>query len=354
MTPRLVLLLLLVLALPGLAAAHVPGTLTFTFYDVGQSDAILVQAPNGEAMLVDAGDVGTAATVLGGLEDEGVSHLAHVVATHDHEDHVGGMIEVLSRVTIGDFVHNGVPASDVAGVELEAYLAAHPVPTRVVTAGDTLALDPANLTVTVLNPPPDPGTDENEASIVLRITRGSQAFLLMGDVGLPTEDLILASGRPVAADLIKIGHHGSGMSTGLPLVQAVDPSVAVITAAREVSFLPSLTVIGRLQETGADVYSTASSGTVRVTATGAGLSVATAEGPALPVALLGEPRPPYDPDFDGAFEDTNGNRRTDFADVVLYFNQMDWIAEYEPIEYFDYNRNDRIDFADVVLLFDEV
>ncbi|MEN6518211.1 MAG: hypothetical protein ABFC38_08435 [Methanospirillum sp.] len=61
--------------------------------------------------------------------------------------------------------------------------------------------------------------------------------------------------------------------------------------------------------------------------------------------------PPLDLDGDGRYEDVIGNGRKDFADVMLFFNQMAWIATNEPIAAFDCNDNDRIDFADVVWLF---
>jgi PKD repeat protein len=64
--------------------------------------------------------------------------------------------------------------------------------------------------------------------------------------------------------------------------------------------------------------------------------------------------PPTDPDGDCIYEDLNGNGRLDFADVVLYFNQMEWIAVYEPVSAFDLNGNGRIDFADIVKLFGEI
>jgi len=70
--------------------------------------------------------------------------------------------------------------------------------------------------------------------------------------------------------------------------------------------------------------------------------------------LPGITKPPTDPDFDGIYEDLNANNRLDFADVVLYFNQMQWIAANEPIAAFDLNGNGRIDFADIVALFNEI
>jgi PKD repeat protein len=70
--------------------------------------------------------------------------------------------------------------------------------------------------------------------------------------------------------------------------------------------------------------------------------------------LPGYANPPTDPDGDCIYEDLNGNGRLDFADVVLYFNQMTWIAANEPIAAFDLNGNGRIDFADIVALFNEI
>ncbi len=70
--------------------------------------------------------------------------------------------------------------------------------------------------------------------------------------------------------------------------------------------------------------------------------------------LPGFADPPTDPDGDGLYEDLNGNGRLDFADVVAYFDNMEWIAENEPVECFDYNGNGRIDFNDIVVLFEEV
>jgi PKD repeat protein len=70
--------------------------------------------------------------------------------------------------------------------------------------------------------------------------------------------------------------------------------------------------------------------------------------------LPGFSNPPTDPDVDGIYEDLNANGRLDFADVVLYFNQMEWIAAHEPVNAFDLNANGRIDFADIVMLFGEI
>jgi hypothetical protein len=71
-------------------------------------------------------------------------------------------------------------------------------------------------------------------------------------------------------------------------------------------------------------------------------------------ALPGQSSVPTDPDADGLFEDVNANGRSDFADLTLYFAQMDWIEENEPLLAFDYNGNGRIDFNDISRLFEEL
>ena len=70
--------------------------------------------------------------------------------------------------------------------------------------------------------------------------------------------------------------------------------------------------------------------------------------------LPGFTNPPTDPDGDGLFEDLNANNRKDFNDVVLMFNQMQWIAVNEPVSAFDFNGNGRIDFNDIVKVFGEI
>ncbi|MEN6342625.1 MAG: dockerin type I domain-containing protein [Methanospirillum sp.] len=72
------------------------------------------------------------------------------------------------------------------------------------------------------------------------------------------------------------------------------------------------------------------------------------------IAVAGGGEPPTDTNGDGIYDDVNGNGRLDFADVVLFFNQMTWIAGNEPVTAFDCNRNGRIDFSDVVWLFNNL
>jgi beta-lactamase superfamily II metal-dependent hydrolase len=321
---RFLSVVLLAVALFATATSYVPDTLTVTFLDVGEADAAIVQAPNGHTMLVDAGRQGNSVTVSNALAAEGITRLDYVVGTHEDADHIGGMVPVLSYMELGEYVNNGVEDPDPSDTTLflRTYLASRGITPRAVEAGDSLALDPANVTVTVLNPPADPGSDDNEASVVLRLVYGTQSFLLAGDAEQAAEGWMIASGRPLASRILKVGHHGGATATSAGFVAAVDPDVAVISVGPNAYGHPSQAVVKRLQDSGATVYSTGASGTVRVTATRTGYTIATADGPELPGTLPGASVPPTDPDFDGVYDDLNGNGRRDFADVVWLFNPL--------------------------------
>ena len=126
---------------------------------------------------------------------------------------------------------------------------------------------------------------------------------------------------------------GSGMDYGYAVQQAVDGGYVLFgTSASSTSGDVTGTNHG-----GADFW------VVKLDAIGT-----------VPARVPGGSGLPTDTNTDGKYDDINGNDRRDFADVVLYFNQMAWIATNEPVAAFDYNANTRIDFADVVWLFNHL
>lgn len=225
-----------ILEVPGgvdpLASPAEAGAFSVHVIDVGQGDAILVRCGD-QDMLVDAGPQSGADQLLAYLEQVGVERLAAVVETHPHEDHIGGMDEVLTAYPV-DKVYLSPATNTTKSFErvLDA-IDDQGLDAEVPEAGDRFSLGAAQ--VEVLGPVED--YDElNDSSLVLRVTYQGQRVLLQGDAEARSERDILASGADVAAEVIKLGHHGSNTSTDLDYLEAVDPDLALISCGEGNSY----------------------------------------------------------------------------------------------------------------------
>jgi competence protein ComEC len=260
-----------VAALAWLALRGLPdGRLHVYFLDVGQGDAILVVAPDGRQILVDGGPSPTALlSELGDLLPFWDRDLDLVVLTHPDGDHITGLVPLLDRYRVAQALD--VPQSDAApeAVAWRERLAKSGV--RRTCAQRGMKLSVGGLMLTVLNPGPIPlrGTaaDDNNNSTVLRLEYGQTSLLLTGDAETEAEATMIAAGLPLAADVLKVGHHGSKGATSAPFVAAVSPRLAVIQVAADNKFgHPSPEVLKRL--TGVQVYRTDQNGRVEVVSDG--------------------------------------------------------------------------------------
>jgi hypothetical protein len=142
--------------------------------------------------------------------------------------------------------------------------------------GSIPVLEVGNLKLNVLSPVALTDPDLNENSIVLRFTDGRTTYLLMGDAGANTEAALIASGMPLKANILKVGHHGSKGGSTLAFLQKVDPDVAVYSAGVNNTYgHPALQTIKSLHEVGATIYGMDVHGTVTLEGTAQGYQVQT-------------------------------------------------------------------------------
>lgn len=210
------------------------GMLHVWFLDIGQGDGILVQTPSGRQILIDGGsDSQRLFAQLGGVMPFWDRSLDLVVATHPDWDHMGGQIGLPERFAIEqalvseslyeheDFAEWRTRMEDGRAVLISQSQGGW------MDLGDGVAL-------WALWPPPEEAMppvdddDKNERSLVLRLVYGEFSVLLTGDAGLPAEKAMQKGGQPLAAHILKVGHHGSRSSTGADFVRAVQPEIAVI------------------------------------------------------------------------------------------------------------------------------
>ncbi len=254
----------------------VTGTLKVHFIDVGQGDSILIQTPGLGNVLVDAGDSAHGSTVVSYLKGQGVSELAWLIATHPHEDHIGGMVKVLDSFPVKNL---SMPRASHTTRTYENLLLA--IKNKGLTVFEARAgrsiLEAANLRTCFMSPTTTSYDDLNDWSAVLKIQYGTTSFMLAGDAGAkPEGEMLLSSARQPTADVLKVGHHGSSHTTSLGFLKAVAPKYAVISVGAGNSYgYPVEALLDRLVAQKVTVYRTDLHGSVIVLSDGQTLTVKT-------------------------------------------------------------------------------
>lgn len=229
------------------------GSLEVHFIDVGQADAALVIC-DGHYMLIDGGNAEDSGLVYAYLEEHGAKHLDCMVATHAHEDHIGGLSGALNYASVDAALCPVSSYDSKVFQNMVKYLEKQGKSVTVPQPGDSFDLGSAR--VEILGPVQEYG-DANNTSIVLRIDCGETSFLFTGDMETGAEADLLDSGADVRADVLKVGHHGSDTSTGYRFLREVMPKYAVISVGEGNKYgHPSEEVLSRFRDTGAQVYRT--------------------------------------------------------------------------------------------------
>jgi competence protein ComEC len=258
-------------------ASRPDGRLHLTILDIGQGDAILVQAPSGATMLVDGGpDPELAIRRLGEELPFWQRRIDVVLLTHPHEDHVAGLMAVLERFEIGLILDSGRPHDTPTYPRFLDAAAAEPGAVfSLPRAGDRYRLDLSTV-LTVLYPTqadadaPLIDDDVNNASVVMLLESGSFSALLTGDAKAPIERLMAQRGQLHPIDVLKVGHHGSDSSSSLDFLNAIRPSVAVISCGTGNRYgHPHADALAHLATVpGLHVHRTDLDGTVRIVVAG--------------------------------------------------------------------------------------
>ena len=237
-------------------------TLRVIVFDFGKADCILISL-GGEHMLIDASYKSDGDAVIKALSLLGVSKLKYAVATHPDKDHIGGMAKVIKKLTVKELYVS--PRTEDSGVYESMMEAAEKINVTVAKPGDVLTLGGAILTTLAPGEDALAVDDENNASIVLKLSYRGATMLFMGDAKTESEaELLEDYGEDVLlADVIKVGHHGASDATSNKFLAAVQPTYAVISAAdRDGEELPAPSTLRRLADAGAVVFSTSDYGQI--------------------------------------------------------------------------------------------
>jgi beta-lactamase superfamily II metal-dependent hydrolase len=288
------------------------GELQVYFLDVGpiNGDSTLIICPNGQTVLVDAGDTSKGKVVLDALKKKNVTQIDYFIATHPHPDHIGGASEVIKSMKVVNVIDNGL-----APIVPERLQPPKPAPnaktkqppppppgkkgkTKSITQfyddyKDAVAKSGAHYTqaqpgikfdlgsgvlLTILGPY-EPmftreqmkagGNETNANSVVARIDYGEFSLLLPGDAEEQSEHRMTSKEVNLAAKVVKISHHGSKYATSDDFLKRVNPAVAVISVGEWNRYgQPAQAVLDRLKAANVKLYRTDQQGEIALTTRG--------------------------------------------------------------------------------------
>ncbi|MBI2100361.1 MAG: MBL fold metallo-hydrolase [Candidatus Vogelbacteria bacterium] len=242
------------------------GLLKIAVLDIGQGDAIFIEAPNGNQVLIDGGP---GEKILNRLTEQMPFYdrsIDLLILTHPHVDHLDGLLAVLKRYQIGAVIESEVEYPLAAYVEWRRLLKEQGVKVILARAGETVRLD-NHINLEILAPIENfisaSPTNVHDSMVVSRLTYASTTALLTGDMEMGLERELMASGVNLKSDLLKVGHHGSKTSTTEAFLRAVAPQFAVISVGAHNRYgHPAQATIDTLTAAGVKIFRTDEAGTL--------------------------------------------------------------------------------------------
>ena len=242
--------------------------LELTMIEVGQADSfLLIQGE--DVALVDCGTRSTGDDVVEHLKSIGITEIDYLIGTHPHDDHMGGMYDVITNFEIGKIIMpeiKGVEITTTWYTKLENEIKNGDYDREYAEVGTVYNLGDANMKI--IGPISKPNDNLNSYSIVMKVSFGEMDIIMTGDAEVEVEEEILKSGENIDAEILKVGHHGSKTSTSEEFLDAISPDYALISTKVDNKYdHPDEETMEKLQKRNIKVYRTDENGTVVLTIT---------------------------------------------------------------------------------------
>ncbi len=248
-----------------------PGLFKVYYLDVGQADSIFIKTDD-KNMLIDAGTNASGPKISSFLKSLNIEKIDYLVATHPHEDHIGGMDDIINDFEIGKFFMPDNYTTTKTFEDMINALDSKNLKYYVPKIGDEITLGDADFEVLYLD---SKSEDLNDSSIVLKGIYDDYDFLFMADASSKVEEkLIEEYGNDLKSDVLKVGHHGSNTSTSKKFLEYVKPNYAVISVGKNNKYNhPGKYTLNRIKKLNIETYNTSIDGSILVTCDSKSISV---------------------------------------------------------------------------------
>ena len=249
-----------------------PNNLVIHFIDVGQGDSILI-SKNNEHVLIDAGNNEDGALLVEYFKELGIKKFKYIVGTHAHEDHIGGIDNVINNFDLDHYYMPDVITTTKTFEDVLDALLAKEQAFETPNIGDKFKINDAEFEVLYLG---KDKSDLNNTSIVLKLTYKNTSYLFMGDATDKVEKILINEGKDLESDVLKVGHHGSQYSSTAAFLKKVNPKYAVIQVGENNDYdHPRQITLDKLEKLKTITYRTDKHGTIVLTSDGENISFET-------------------------------------------------------------------------------
>lgn len=231
--------------------------LKITYLDVGQADSILIEE-NNEYMLIDAGNNEDGPKLVNYFKNLGITKFNYVIASHAHEDHIGGMDDIIKNFDIDTFYMPDLITTTKTFEDVLDALTEKQIAFETPTINQEFSFSDTKVTVLYVN---SEAKNLNDSSIVLKLKHGTNTFLFTGDASTKVEEALL--NKNITSDVLKVGHHGSKYSTSKTFLNRVNPKYAIISVGANNTYKhPHEETLNKLENNKIIVYRTDLNGTI--------------------------------------------------------------------------------------------
>lgn len=245
-------------------------TLDVYFIDVGQADSILIKNEE-HSMLIDAGNNEDGVKLVNYLNELNVNNLDYVIATHAHEDHIGGMDDIINNFDVDKFFMPDVLTTTKTFEDVLDALENNDMTYNTFEENQEFSFGDANVKILYVG---NDKNDLNDTSIVMKITYYNNSFLFTGDISSKVEKKIL--NKDLKSDVLKVAHHGSDYSSTDEFLDLVDPKYAVISVGKNNIYKhPAESTLLKLNDRNIKIYRTDTSGTIIMNSDGNNITIKT-------------------------------------------------------------------------------
>lgn len=252
------------------------------FIDCGNADCTFIELPNKKTMLIDAGNNEDGEDICSYIKSLKYSKIDYLIGTHPHEDHIGGLDDVIETFDIGNIYLPRIPNSYVPSTktykDVLLAIADKNLSITSPTAKQQIVCE-KNLTIEVLNDISNVVSENmNDYSLVIKITHKNNTFMLCADAEEKTEKEIMKRYEKsyLQCDVLKIGHHGSITSTSKNWLKTVSPTCVFIPCGTKNEYgHPHNEILQRINQSGIKCYRADIDGTVILKSDGENLKIQT-------------------------------------------------------------------------------